>query len=210
MLAYARPLTGTRSTGTPWGNYVVILLTTCAFAVQMLLDPGAQHLKGLVLEGWSIPALLGHMWLHMSPVHLIGNLITLWIFGYYVCPRLGHLTYVLAYIAAGVAAGLVHLAFDGRPVIGASGAIMGVLGIHVVICYRQFGRLGPWLIIAWFLATLAAGVAGGFPAAYMEHIGGFLAGMAVAVCLIIARLVDCDGTDPTLLAALRRPSPATS
>lgn len=210
MLAYVRPLTRTRSTGTPWGNYAVILLTTCAFAVQMLLDPGAQHLKSLVLEGWSLPALLGHMWLHMTSVHLVANLITLWIFGYHVCPRLGHVTYVLAYIATGIAAGLVHLAFDGRPVIGASGAIMGVLGLHVVICYRQFGRLGPWLIIVWFLATLVAGLVGGFPAAYMEHIGGFLSGMAIAVGLIAYGLASCDDADPALLAVLHPVSAATS
>jgi membrane associated rhomboid family serine protease len=176
----------------------------------MLLDPGAQYLKGLVLEGWSVPGLFGHMWLHMTPVHLVGNLITLWIFGYYVCPRLGHVTYVLAYVAAGVAAGLVHLAFDGRPVIGASGAVMGVLGMHVVICYRQLGRLGPWLIIAWFLATLVAGIVGGFPAAYMEHIGGFLSGMPVAIGLITCGLASCDEASPALLAALRPASAATS
>ncbi len=210
MLAYVRPLTRTRSTGVPWGNYVVILLTTCTFAVQMLLDPGAQYLKGLVLEGWSIPGLLGHMWLHMTTVHLVGNLITLWIFGYYVCPRLGHLTYALAYVAAGVGAGLVHLACDGRPVIGASGAIMGVLGMHVVICYGQFGRLGPWLILTWFLATLIAGIIGHFPAAYMAHVGGFLSGMALAVCPIIYRAAHRDRTGPALLAGLRPASAVRS
>ncbi len=210
MFARVRPLTRTRSTGMPLGNYAVILLIACAFAAQMLLDPGAQHLKGLILERCAIPGLLGHMWLHMTAAHLVGNLITLWIFGYYVCPRLGHLTYGLAYVAAGVGAGLVHLACDGRPVIGASGAIMGVLGMHVVICYGQFGRLGPWLILAWFLATLTAGIIGHFPAAYMAHVGGFLSGMALAVCLTICRRANRDQTDPALLVALRSPSGARS
>lgn len=180
-----------------------MLVTTCAFAVQMFWDPGARHLGGLVLANGSIPGLLGYMWLHMTGVHLIGNLISLWVFGRYVCPRLGDAIYALAYVAAGAAAGLVHLAYDGRPVVGASGAIMGVLGMHVVICFRHFGGLGPWLILVWFLTTLGAGIAGNSPAAYMSHIGGFLAGMALAACLIVFRLVAVDSADPALVTLLR-------
>jgi len=200
---FAHLVTPNHRDAVPFSNYAIMLFTTCAYAIQMLLDPGAQYLRGLVLENSSISGLLGHIWLHMTMVHLVGNLVALWIFGRYVCPRLGNATYALAYVAAGAAAGLVHLAYDGRPVIGASGAIMGVLGMHVVICYRQFSRLGPWLILAWFLTTLVAGIAGDSPAAYMSHIGGFLAGMALAVCLIIFRLVEVDSADPGLVALLR-------
>jgi membrane associated rhomboid family serine protease len=185
-----------------FGNYAVMLLTTGAFAVQMLLDPGAQYLSGLVLEKWSLCGLLGHMWLHLTAVHLLGNLVTLWIFGHYVCPKLGDVTYVLAYVAGGVLAGMVHLACDGRPVIGASGAIMGVLGMYVVLCFRQFSPLGPWLILAWFLATLGMGIAGGFPASYTAHVGGFLGGMALAVGLIILHRVEVDAADPELTTVL--------
>jgi membrane associated rhomboid family serine protease len=195
-----------KSTGAaemPLGNYVIMLLMTGAFAVQMLFDPEATRLSGLVLQTWSLPGLFGHMWLHLSMLHLVGNLVTLWVFGYYVCPRLGNVTYVAAYVAAGTAAGLVHLAYDGRPVIGASGAIMGVLGMHVVICYRQLSGLGPWLILAWFLATLSAAVVGGSPAAYAEHIGGFLAGMLLAVGLMFCRVADAGRTDPELRAILQ-------
>jgi membrane associated rhomboid family serine protease len=105
----------------------------------------------------------------MTMAHLVGNLVTLWVFGRYVCPNMGNVPYALAYIAAGLGAGLVHIAYDGRPVIGASGAIMGVLGLYVVLCFEQFGRLGPWLILVWFLATLAAAVIGGSPDAYAAH-----------------------------------------
>jgi membrane associated rhomboid family serine protease len=196
---YAGLVTPNRRAAVPFGNYVIILLTTCAFAVQMLIDPGAQRLGGLVLKNGSVAGLLGYMWLHMNMVHLVGNLITLWVFGRYVCPRLGDATYAVAYVVAGAAAGLAHVAYDGRPVIGASGAIMGVLGMHVVICFRQFGCLGPWLILVWFLTTLGAGIAGGFPASYMSHIGGFLAGVALAVCLLVLRLVKTDAENPGLV-----------
>ncbi len=179
----ARP----RPIAVPLGNYAIMLAATCAFAVQMLFDPSAHYLNGLVLQKWSVAGLFGHMWLHMTMVHLVGNLITLWIFGRYVCPKLGDAPYALAYIIAGLGAAMVHIAYDGRPVIGASGAIMGILGIYVVLCFDQFGRFGPWLILIWFLTTLAAAIIGGSPASYAAHIGGFLSGMMLATCLTICR-----------------------
>ncbi len=186
----------------PFGNYAVMLLTACAFAVQMLLDPDAHYLRGLVLERWSLPGLLGHMWLHLTSIHLVGNLLTLWIFGHYVCSKLGNVTYAITYVGAGVVAGLAHIACDGRPVIGASGAIMGVLGMYVILCFRQFGPLGPWLILVWFLVTLGAGLTGGFPAAYMSHVGGFLGGIALAVGLVALRRVDVEASDPEFVTLL--------
>lgn len=193
------PLIRPRPIALPLGNYAIMLAATCAFAVQMLFDPGAHYLAGFVLQRWSLPGLFGHMWLHMTMVHLVGNLITLWVFGRYVCPRLGGATYAIAYIAAGLGAGLVHIAYDGRPVIGSSGAIMGILGIYVVICFEQLSSLGPWLILTWFLATLGAGIVGGYPAAYMAHIGGFLSGMVLAVCVMAFR---------TAVGGVMAPAPA--
>ena len=155
------PVTPPRPVAPSLGNYVIMLAAACAFAVQMFFDPGARYLTGFVLERLSMAGLFGHMWLHMTMAHLVGNLITLWIFGHYVCPKLGDVPYALAYITAGLGAGLVHIAYDGRPVIGASGAIMGILGIYVVLCFDQLGRLGPWLILIWFLATSAPESLGG-------------------------------------------------
>jgi len=198
------PLLQTRPTTPQLGNYAVMLAATCAFAVQMLFDPGANYLSGFVLQKWSVAGLFGHMWLHMTMVHLVGNLITLWVFGRYVCPKLGDVPYALAYITAGLGAGIVHIAYDGRPVIGASGAIMGILGIYVVLCFDQFGRSGPWLILVWFLATLAAAILGGSPAAYMTHIGGFLSGMALATCVTIYR--TAVGSQTALVPAAVRES----
>jgi len=202
MHLHVRSLLPFRSPREPLGNYAIMMVIACIFAVQMILDPGAHYLSSLILDKWSMPGLLGHMWLHMTTVHLVGNLVTLWLFGYYVCPRLGSAKYLLAYVGVGIAAGFVHLMYDGRPVIGASGAIMGILGMYVVLCFRQLSSLGPWLILAWFLATLGAGMLGGFPAAYMAHIGGFLSGMALAVFLMVFRIVDSDRTDPALRAML--------
>jgi membrane associated rhomboid family serine protease len=200
----SRSIASPRSAGLPAGNYFILLLATCFFAIQMLADPGERYLGCLILQRGSVGSLLGHMWLHMDPLHLVGNLITLWIFGRYVCPQVGNLAYVLAYVATGVSAGLVHILFDGRPVIGSSGAIMGILGMHMVICFRQLGRLGPWLILTWFLATLGAGVVGGTPDAYMDHAGGFVSGMLLALGLVIFGVAKLDRTDPALIAVVRQ------
>lgn len=190
-----------KSLASPWwaalpsGNQVIMLLMAGTFAAQMLLDPGATRMSVLVLTRCSVLGLLGYMWLHMGMVHLVENLLTLWIFGRCVYPRLGGVLYAFAYVVTGVAAGFVHMMYDGRPIIGASGAIMGVLAMHVVICFRQFGGLGPWLILMWFLATLGAGIVGDFPGAYMAHIGGFLSGMVLAFLLVVFRAVECDRMD---------------
>ena len=188
------------------GNYALMLLIACVFYIQMMFDPDAEYLSGMVLKEWSVSGLFGHMWLHMNPVHLVGNLVTLWVFGYRVCPALGDRAYAVGYVAAGAVAGLMHMMCDGRPVIGASGAIMGVLGMHVVTCFGRLGRSAPWLIYVWFMATVGAGMVGSFPAAYMAHVGGFLSGMVLSVCFIIFRIGNSDGTDPALLAILRRSS----
>jgi membrane associated rhomboid family serine protease len=187
----------------PAGNYIVMMLATVTFAIQMAGDPKQQYLNGLILDHLSFSSVLGHMWLHMSMTHIVGNLITLWIFGRHVSMKIGNSKYFLAYMCLGVAAAGVHILCDGRPTIGASGAIMGVLGMHVVLCFRHFSALGPWLVLAWFLLNLTAGIIGGFPTTYMAHVGGFLAGIVLANVLILLNVAECDETEQSLVRILR-------
>ena len=196
----------TRNVGSlewPAGNYIVIGLAVVTFAIQMYGDPKAQYLNGLVLDHVSFEAFFGYMWLHMSPIHIVGNLITLWIFGRYVSLKVGNANYPLTYVCLGFAAAAVHLAYDGRPTIGASGAIMGVLGMHVVLCFKRFGTIGPWLVLVWFLLNLMAAVIGKYPTTYMAHVGGFVAGIILANLLILFGVADCDETDEALVRLLR-------
>jgi membrane associated rhomboid family serine protease len=145
------------------------------------------------------------MFLHGGWLHLLGNMLYLWIFGDNVEDRLGHLRYLLFYLAAGVFAALAHahLAPDSTiPTVGASGAISGVLGAYVVLFPRArvytlvpfvflfFGvleipagvYLGLWFAMQLFNGaiglTVPADVSGGV--AWWAHIGGFVMGMAVA------------------------------
>ena len=187
----------------PAGNYIVMMLATVTFAIQMIGDPKEQYLNGFILKHLSLSSMFGYMWLHMSMLHIVSNLITLWIFGRHVSLKISDASYVLSYLLIGIAASAVHVYYDGRPTIGASGAIMGVLGMHVVLCFRQFGVLGSWLILIWFLLNLTAGIIGGYPTTYMAHAGGFLAGMILATLLVITKVAKCDDTGLSLLRIVR-------
>lgn len=147
-------------------------------------------------EAGGVPALLTlltSMFLHGSLFHLLGNMLYLWIFGNNVEDRLGPFRFVLFYLGSGVAAALTHiLAHPGSriPMIGASGAIAGVLGAYAVLYPHARVRTFVFLIFyidvvpvpaaivlgLWFLAQiLNVGMGGGV--AWFAHIGGFLAGI---------------------------------
>jgi rhomboid family protein len=147
-----------------------------------------------------LPDLLTCMFLHGSFMHLFGNMLFLWIYGDNVERRLGPFAYLLAYLATGVAATLTHaLMFSSSqmPLVGASGAISGVLGFYFVWFPRNVVRmlaflppfllqvfeiparwvLGMYLVIDNLLPILVSPAGG---VAHGAHIGGFLAGGLVA------------------------------
>lgn len=187
----------------PAGNYIIMVLATITFAIQILGDPKQQYLNSFVLRHLTFASIFGYMWLHMSMAHIVGNLITLWIFGRYVNLKISDASYFLSYVLLGIAAGSVHVYYDGRPTIGASGAIMGILGMYVVLCFKRFGILGPWLIVIWFILDLTACAIGRYPTTYMAHAGGFLAGMFLATLLIVFRVAKCDDAGQSLLRIIR-------
>jgi membrane associated rhomboid family serine protease len=129
----------------------------------------------LLLQDWSLKGLFGYMWLHGDPLHLAGNVLFLWIFGNAVCAKLGNLLYLILYVFCGVLAGVVHLLFVSGPVLGASGAINGVVGMYLVLFYENeitcvFGWLIPpllkcfdvssiWMIFFWLFWDIVGGFA---------------------------------------------------
>ncbi len=137
--------------------------------------------------------LLTSMFLHGSLLHLLGNMLYLWIFGNNVEDRLGPVRFTLFYLASGLAAALTHIAFQPSsrlPMIGASGAIAGVLGAYWLLYPRARVKTFVFLIFyidvipipagivlgLWFLLqVLNVGIGGGV--AWFAHIGGFLAGI---------------------------------
>ncbi|MGW2743024.1 rhomboid family intramembrane serine protease [Streptomyces sp. NPDC001450] len=140
------------------------------------------------------------MFLHGSWLHLLGNMLFLLIFGNNVEDRMGHIRYFLFYVVCGYAAGYGFALLNdssGDPLIGASGAIAGVLGAYLVLYPRARVwvlvpflvflplRLPAWLVLGFWFALQAVyssghGVSGAGTVAYAAHVVGFAAGMLLA------------------------------
>ena len=195
-------ITKTRRDELPWGNLVVMAMMAAIFAIQFTCDSQQRYMGGLVLGQWTFSSLLGYMWLHVGPLHIFCNVIILWIFGRQVCLKTGNAAYIGAYVFLGLAAAIVHMIYDGRPAIGASGAIMGVLGMNMVLCFNRFSRAGPWIILAWFILTVALGVTGRYETAYLAHAGGFVAGVGLANIMLLFKAADCRQVPAPLLHVL--------
>ncbi len=159
--------------------------------------------QALPPEAVAIPAmasLVTSMFLHGGWMHLIGNMLYLWIFGNNIEDVMGHVRFVIFYVTCGILAALAHAVTDSSsivPMVGASGAISGVLGAYLLLFPRAqvlvfipfgfFSRLmyipAGWVLGFWFLLQLLSGSAslgrGGGGVAWFAHIGGFVAGMAL-------------------------------
>ena len=141
---------------------------------------------------------LSMMFLHSGWLHLILNMWILWLFGPTIEDRLGHGTFLVFYLACGIAAALTHLVFNPTstvPAIGASGAIAGVLGCYmrlfplarIIVVVPLFFEM-PALVFAglWFIMQLLQGAtellapSTGAGVAWWAHIGGFVAGLLFA------------------------------
>jgi len=153
-------------------------------------------------EKWPILSTVTAAFLHGGWVHLLGNMLFLFVFGNNVEDRLGHVRYLLFYLACAVAAAYVFALTDvnGRAtLVGASGAIAGVLGAYLawyprarVIALVPFLLFIPlplpaWVVLgSWFVIqafySLGAGVAGG-DVAYMSHVAGFAVGFLFGLAL---------------------------
>ncbi len=136
--------------------------------------------------------------IHGGILHLLGNMLYLWIFGNNIEDLLGRFRFLLFYLLCGVLAAVVHIVinpYSDIPMVGASGAIAGVLGAYLITFPKAqvrvlvfififittmrisaFWVLGFWFIIQIFYAT-GSSVGGGTNVAYMAHIGGFIAGI---------------------------------
>lgn len=155
---------------------------------------------GLVPAQFSGLAVLTSMFLHGGWMHVIGNMLYLWIFGDNVEDRLGHGRFLFFYLLCGVAAAMLQVAFSPGsrvPMVGASGAIAGVLGAYLVMFpHSRILTLVPLFVFVqiievpalfflgfWFLLQLMSGVGslgqsadvGGV--AFWAHAGGFVMGL---------------------------------
>jgi len=147
-------------------------------------------------------SILYSMFLHGSLLHIGGNMLFLWVFGNNIEDRLGKLKFILFYLAAGIAATYAQTIVgpsSAAPLIGASGAITGVLGAYILLFPRARVRtliifflitaidipaivlLGIWFAMQLLQGVGPAATSGGV--AYMAHVGGFIAGMLLLFIL---------------------------
>jgi membrane associated rhomboid family serine protease len=208
----------------PLVNYTLIAINVVAFVLELGMGPG---LEGFFREASVIPALytgsdhrlqlvevvttslrpelaervLYSMFLHGGFLHILGNMLYLWIFGDNVEDRMGHLRYLVFYLLCGWSAAYAHIWADPAsrlPSIGASGAIAGVLGAYLVLFPRarvvtliplgfftEIVRIPAFFVLAfWFLQQFVAGAlslsahtAQTSGVAWWAHIGGFTTGL---------------------------------
>ena len=201
----------------PVVTYAVLVACVGVFLWQITRSPDQQQI--IVYALGAIPAvLLGgvelggdiamvpdkatvitSMFLHGGWMHLIGNMLFLWVFGNNIEAAMGHLKYAMFYILCGIAAFLAQALPDpvsAIPMIGASGAISGILGAYlclyprarvlvaIPIIFRAIKLPAMVVLIVWFGMQLfssitAAAEPGGGGVAFGAHIGGFVAGMVL-------------------------------
>jgi membrane associated rhomboid family serine protease len=172
-----------------------------------MLPPGTRFPLGeglvcLTDPGRQVSHLFTSMFLHGSWMHLLGNMWFLWIFGNNVEDSMGRLRFVIFYLLCGLAAAFAQVAAgpdSGIPMVGASGAISGVMGAYLVLFprVRVFAMvpigffltsvaLPAWLMLVyWFVLQFVSGFVSAFAretgggVAFWAHVGGFVAGVAL-------------------------------
>ncbi|MEO1798293.1 MAG: rhomboid family intramembrane serine protease [Pseudomonadota bacterium] len=200
----------------PFVTYALLAINIVVFLTYLPLFGDEDALffffqgYGLVprdfLAGENPLAIFSSMFLHGGWMHIIGNMLFLWIFGDNMEEAFGHVGFLIFYLASGVVAGLAQVAVDPNsliPMVGASGAIAGIMGgylllyprakVDILLIFIIFFRIIPipaWVMLGlWFGFQLVAGVAdqGGGGVAYWAHAGGFVAGFIFALPLFLRR-----------------------
>jgi rhomboid family protein len=206
----------------PWANLALLGANVAMFAVLISGGISEDLLDWLVLVDWSEPVgFFGYQFLHANVGHLVGNMILLWVFGNSLSGVMHDLDFTLSYVFCGVVAGVLHLLVDGSPVVGASGAISGLMGMYLAVyprnevtCFVWFFR--PWsfelkgyvLIIGWFAWDLISAFRHVPGIACWAHVGGMLAGVGCGLLLLkMQRVYLGEYDNPTALDLFSRAEP---
>jgi len=194
----------------PWVTVGLIAVNLGIFLYQLHIGPDAStdlfYQKGAVASKlsrlqvlsfrqsvWLLPTMFSSLFLHSGWLHLVGNMWFLWVFGEALEDDLGPRRFLGFYLFCGFFAGLFHVLAASTlavPLIGASGAIAGVLGGYLIrlpkspICTIVFWRLRPetayipaFVWLGLWLGLQFLGLRNGGPVAWMAHLGGFFIGL---------------------------------
>ena len=188
----------------PVVTYALIALNVLFFLVE--LNGGDSFIQQwslvprrfLANPAGDFPTIFTSMFMHAGWIHLLGNMLYLWIFGDNVEDSFGHAKFLIFYLLCGIAATLAQLVFTATssvPNLGASGAIAGVLGAYIVMFPRgqvrvMMGRgiipmpalvvIGIWIVLQFVsgIGSISQSAETG-GVAYLAHIGGFVAGFVL-------------------------------
>jgi membrane associated rhomboid family serine protease len=206
------------SNRTPWVTWALIAINVAVFLSYFPSLSGSEPMLVAFFDRWAlVPAevvggldshtLLTSMFLHGGWMHLIGNMLFLFIFGDNLEDLLGHLGFLGFYLASGLAAAASQILADpgsAIPMVGASGAIAGVMGgyllmfpkaridvLVIIIVLIKIFTIPAWLMLGiWFALQLVNGLAmdvAGGGVAYWAHAGGFVAGLALMLPVFLRR-----------------------
>jgi membrane associated rhomboid family serine protease len=192
---------------TPYVTVLLIAANCLVFIYEMMLPP--EQIEGFVRQFGAVPALvmspvpldwvtlITSMFLHGGLLHLLGNMLYLWIFGNNIEDRLGHLGFIGFYLLGGIAAALTHILLQPDsmiPMVGASGAISAVLGAYMIVFPRARVVLLVWLFLfvrtirvpaflvlgLWFVMQISGVMQQSNEGiAWYAHVGGFAAGIVL-------------------------------
>lgn len=182
----------------------IIAVNLLIFLYEASLDPYTLNALigqyGLVPDHFHVSAIFTSMFLHGGWLHVLGNMWFLWIFGDNIEDILGHEKYLIFYLLCGIAAAITqtYFNFDSQvPMVGASGAIAGVMGAYLVkfpharirtlifLLFIFFIDVPAWfMLIYWFavqffggVGSIAESTANSGGTAFFAHVGGFLTGI---------------------------------
>ncbi|GAB5448396.1 rhomboid family intramembrane serine protease [Gymnodinialimonas sp.] len=203
---------------TPFVTWALIVINVVVFLLYFPSMGGSEaQLMAFYTEWGLVPQMalrdgafdtvFTSMFLHGGWMHLIGNMVFLWIFGDNLEDQMGHLGFALFYLASGAAAAGGQILSDPAstiPMVGASGAIAGVMGgyllmfpraridvLVILVVFIKIFTIPAWLMLGlWFALQLVSGlsmdlVGGGV--AYWAHAGGFIAGVVLTLPLFLRR-----------------------
>ena len=202
---------------TPYVTYALMAVNIVVFVLYWPLFDDPRALNEFFYEWAMVPVLVTQegtyqtvmtsMFMHGGVMHLAGNMLFLWIFGDNLEDEMGHVGYLLFYLASGIGAALAHVfaaPYSPVPTVGASGAIAGVMGgylllfpkarVDILIILFFFIRIitiPAWIMLAlWFAFQIFGGAGadamqGGV--AYWAHAGGFVIGAILTVPVFLRR-----------------------
>ena len=204
----------------PYVNYALIAINVLIFGFTAQAFSGLELTRAHDFMLWKHPnpdsdIIITKLWqfityqfLHASPMHLIGNMIFLWVFGNAVEDRLGKFGYLFFYLSMGVLAGIGHWLTSGAPVLGASGSVAGVSGAFLVLFpltritfFYWFFFIGffeisaKWVIAFYVIKDIFFMGMGVGNTAYTAHLAGYLGGFCIALGLLASRALDREPYD---------------